>query len=146
VWQQCRKTVERPPRQAVASRGSRRAAAADGGAAPRVCRRVAAAYGGAQCRHADVWCMRAVQVYHTTDLFVLRYSRRHHNHIVLRYGRRCHLLLVVRQPASPHPPLWLSMNWVTPFAIRKMLVVHSNQIFILDNDNWVFVWIHLTSY
>jgi hypothetical protein len=29
---------------------------------------------------------------------------------------------------------------VTPFAIRKMLVVHSNQNFILDNDNCVFVW------
>jgi hypothetical protein len=30
------------------------------------------------------------------------------------------------------------MNRVTPFAIRKTLVVHRNQIFILDNDNWVF--------
>lgn len=27
---------------------------------------------------------------------------------------------------------------MTPFAIRKMLVVHSNQNFILDNGNCVF--------
>jgi hypothetical protein len=34
-------------------------------------------------------------VYHTTDLVVLRYGRRHPNPVVLWYGRRRHLLLVV---------------------------------------------------
>jgi hypothetical protein len=34
-------------------------------------------------------------VYHTTDVVVLRYGRRHPNPVVLWYGHRRHLLIVV---------------------------------------------------
>jgi hypothetical protein len=34
-------------------------------------------------------------VYHTTDLVVLRYGRRHPNPVVLWYRRHRHLLVVV---------------------------------------------------
>jgi hypothetical protein len=39
--------------------------------------------------------MRAVQVYHTADLVVLRYCWRHPNHVILRYARRRHLLVII---------------------------------------------------
>jgi hypothetical protein len=93
---QHRNTAERPPRHAGPHRGDlgerrQRTTGPYRGFSGERRRRTK----GPQLHHTEARCTRAIQVYHTTNLVILGYGRRHPNPIVLWYGRRRHLLVVI---------------------------------------------------